>query len=168
MSDIKKILKLINAYFEYHKNKPKGTIHNGTFQRHPIWGHIAELQRNGVYDYAIAIWQDNQKNLPEPPNATNNPDSDMLNLQKWAIAISGGGSNITATEQTKEKSRESEAISTLLNHPGWTNKEIAKYIGIHPKSISRYDKIKLAREAMRSGLELPTGEKDENGNLKAW
>jgi len=88
MSDLKRILELIDAYYWYHKDKPKGTLIDGVLQKHPVYGRIAALQRNGLYDYALAVWQGNRR-LPSPPNTTEDPDTDILNLKKWAVKLSG-------------------------------------------------------------------------------
>jgi len=164
-NEITHILELIELYFRYHENKPKRILNDSKFEKHPVWGEIAELQRAGLYDYAIAIWQNNPK-LPESPNITNNPDEDMLNLKKWALAISRNGFNIKSTKKSEAQSKEAQALATLIEHKDWTNKKIASHIGLHEKSLSRYKKFKAAKAALI--MEAPPKGEKKDGGMEAW
>jgi hypothetical protein len=62
------------------------------------------------------------------------------------------------------------ALVILFKHPDWTNKRIAGELGCHPKTLSRFERLRTARLAIRSArADLPRGRKDrETGNIEAW
>jgi hypothetical protein len=67
--------------------------------------------------------------------------------------------------KTTKLSKESLALACLLQHPEWSNQEIADTIGCHVKTLSRMKRFVAAR-AVAQTKDLPTGRKDE-GRLEA-
>ena len=67
-------------------------------------------------------------------------------------------------------SKEALAIAALKDHPGWTNQEIAKAAGCHPKSLHRFDDFMKAREILRQATRasIPKGSKSKDGEMEAW
>ncbi len=64
---------------------------------------------------------------------------------------------------------EAKALVLLLEHPDWTNKEIAKHVPCHEKTLYRWEKFKTAREALKAGKDsIPGGKKYKEGYLEAW
>jgi len=64
------------------------------------------------------------------------------------------------------------AIATLVDHPDWSNEQIAEAVGCHVKTLSSkgWKKFKGARLALADGRNnMPMGSKDkETGDMEAW
>jgi hypothetical protein len=67
-------------------------------------------------------------------------------------------------------SLQSRAIALLLDHPSWTNTQLARALGCNPKSLSRtggYAKLKAARAALRQGRrDIAQGFLDGDGRVE--
>ena len=65
--------------------------------------------------------------------------------------------------------KETLALVALAQHPDWSDTTIAKAIGCSRTSIYRWEKYRQAREILAQGKsDLPSGSKDEDGNVDAW
>jgi hypothetical protein len=62
------------------------------------------------------------------------------------------------------------AVALLLEHPDWTNKQLAANLGCNAKSLSRFDRLKEMRRAMAAGRQdRPRGWKDgRTGHVEGW
>jgi hypothetical protein len=77
------------------------------------------------------------------------------------------------TAATKPKlGKEAIAVATLVDHPEWTNQQVADEVGCHVKTLSgkEWKKFRAARAVLADGRsKLPNGSKDkETGDVEAW
>ena len=99
---------------------------------------------------------------------------ELLKLKVLADSLDGGKAPDGAGKEeagrtAAELSQEALAIGAFVDHPGWTNKQIAKAAGCHPKSLDRWELFKAARAIMRQGkAELPRGAKPKKGEIEAY
>lgn len=80
-----------------------------------------------------------------------------------------GPQKINTDKSTKQPSLDSLAVGVFLDHPDWTKKQIAEYLGCHKGSLTpkRCPKLASAIRASRTS-DLPRGSKDRDGNMEAW
>jgi hypothetical protein len=80
-------------------------------------------------------------------------------LQRLAAATPGRGGFVK---------KESLALAILMNHPEWTDIQIAKEVGVSRTTLYRWPKYQKSRAALRAGRQdMPRGRKDD-GRLEAW
>ncbi|HEY8665643.1 MAG TPA: hypothetical protein VIL86_03215, partial [Tepidisphaeraceae bacterium] len=66
-------------------------------------------------------------------------------------------------------SKEGKALAALVDHPDWTNSQIATAAGCHVKTLNNFKKFNSAKKAMKAGKDnLPTGRKNRDGGIEAW
>ncbi|HEV2293548.1 MAG TPA: helix-turn-helix domain-containing protein [Tepidisphaeraceae bacterium] len=67
-------------------------------------------------------------------------------------------------------SKEAKAIALLLQHPDWSDQQIAEAAGCSRTSLYRWSKFVAARALLKKGRDrLPKGQKDaERGTTEAW
>lgn len=75
--------------------------------------------------------------------------------------------------ESESTSHEARALALLVEHPDWTDKQIAEHIPCHAKSLYRWPRFKVARQAEKQGRnDLPRGTKypDDDGSsqVEAW
>jgi hypothetical protein len=77
---------------------------------------------------------------------------------------------VAAKAPARSLTKKAKALAALVDHPGWTDEQIAAAAGCHVKSLYRWEDFKRARAAMRSGRDaIPTGTKnDGTGDVEAW
>jgi hypothetical protein len=92
------------------------------------------------------------------------PRLEPLNdLLAWRKAQKGGHDQRTATIATQE-TKEGKALSLLLSHPDWSDKEVARETGCSREYLYRLPRYRAARAALRSGRnERRKGFCDKNG-----
>jgi hypothetical protein len=70
------------------------------------------------------------------------------------------------------KTKLNEAIALLVANPIWTNEQIARTVGCHPKYLSSKEAnlFKQTRKALRAARRdaLPRGRKSRDGEMEAW
>ncbi|MBN2024394.1 MAG: hypothetical protein JW809_16555 [Pirellulales bacterium] len=66
--------------------------------------------------------------------------------------------------------KKARAIAALLDHPDWTDKQIAQDVGCHVKSLYRWPAFIAARKMLKQGrADMPRGARDaETGRVEAW
>jgi hypothetical protein len=70
--------------------------------------------------------------------------------------------------QLPDAGKQSQALACLVEHPDWTNKQIARHIGCHVKSLSRFQKFLKAKAALAGGkADRPKGRKTRDGSIEA-
>jgi hypothetical protein len=75
----------------------------------------------------------------------------------------------SAAPDTEHMSGEAKAVAVLITHPDWTNKQIAKAVGCHPKTLNKWNVFRSARAILRAGkLDLLKGIKGRDRSLDAW
>lgn len=69
-----------------------------------------------------------------------------------------------------QMSGEARAVGVLAQHPDWTDKQVARAAGVHPKSLYRYQRFKIARGALKDSgqSDLPRGFKTDDGDIEAY
>lgn len=69
-----------------------------------------------------------------------------------------------------QMSGEARAVGVLAQHPDWTDKQVARAAGVHPKSLYRYQRFKIARGALKDSgqSDLPRGFKTKDGDIEAY
>jgi len=67
-------------------------------------------------------------------------------------------------------SNKAKALAALIDHPDWTDEQIAQAVGCHVKSLYRWEDYVSARKLMRRGRgNMPRGSKDpETKAVDAW
>lgn len=65
--------------------------------------------------------------------------------------------------------KECLAVSLLMQHPDWTDTQIASEVGVARTTLYDWPKFKTAKAALKSGRkEFPKGCKDSEGNIEAF
>lgn len=107
----------------------------------------------------------------------NDPDADERDIQLLAQRVMALA-NIdavdpvplnpaTARPSTNSLSGEAKALALLVEHPDWTDKQIADAVPCSRTSLYRWDRYRAARKA--TGGEIPpSGEKSADGSVEAW
>jgi hypothetical protein len=67
-------------------------------------------------------------------------------------------------QKTQVMSAFARAIAVLIDHPDWTNKQIADAAGVHEKTLSRNKKFKEAKAIYKAGNSPPKGFKTHSEN----
>jgi hypothetical protein len=90
----------------------------------------------------------------------------------------GSGAGAVAQADMKEQplgegvsiSGEAKALALLVQHPEWTDSQIAKAVGVNRTTLYEWHKFKAAKKARKSGRqETPEGSKDgETGQVESW
>lgn len=86
-------------------------------------------------------------------------------------AAGGGGKGAGAAGNGDNAGYEARAVALRMEHPDWTNKQIAQAVGCHEKTLSHYPTFRATTKAVKSQAAsiLPTGSKNgETGDLEAW
>lgn len=107
----------------------------------------------------------------EPSNMT------LGEIFDWAIAwgdreklrtrIAASNARVVKTGGPRLQ-KEAMAVAFLVQHPEWTNGQIAEAVGCARTSLNRWERFRVARAALRSNRAgLPRGSKKE-GDLEAW
>jgi len=101
-----------------------------------------------------------QKALPdEPQPQTAVPPASTGSHEELPEVIDNGGG----------LSKESLAIAALVDHPDWTDEQIATAAGCNRTSLYRWPKFKEARALLQQGSSPPQGTKNgETGDMEAW
>jgi len=61
---------------------------------------------------------------------------------------------------------EAKALALLIDHPEWSNKQIAKAVGCNVRTLYKWKKFQEAKDILKAGrTERPRGRKDADGNL---
>jgi len=80
-------------------------------------------------------------------------------------AANGGNT----TPQQQGIGKKEKALALLQQHPEWSGSAIADAAGCSRTSFYKWPEYKQARELLREQRgDLPTGQKDETGNIEAW
>ena len=80
-----------------------------------------------------------------------------------ALAVNSGEAKKPAL------SKQAKALAALVDHPDWSDEEIADAAGCHPKSLYRMQKFVDARALQKAMGTPPPGKKDgETGDVEAW
>jgi len=90
-----------------------------------------------------------------------------------AETVSGKNDAAAKPDTAKPKlSKEAIALATLVDHPKWTNEQIADAVGCHVKTLSSKDwkKFRAARGTLADGRKnMPRGTKNKKtGDVEAW
>lgn len=93
--------------------------------------------------------------------------------QKIKAKLSADSNAPTSTKPEAAKtstSKKARALASLVDHPDWTDEQIAQAAGCHVKSLYRWKDYARARELLRRGRgNVPRGSKDsETGDVEAW
>jgi hypothetical protein len=97
----------------------------------------------------------------------------------WAIAWADRekmrariGASVQKTGKRKGSglTGEAQAVALLVQHPEWSDSQIADAVGCARTSLYRWPKFTISRAALQQGRrEIVTGRKDaETGDLEAW
>jgi len=91
----------------------------------------------------------------------------------WADLLSEAGAMIAQAEPDKKQpagsiSYEAQALAMFTKNPDLTNKQIAKALGVHVKTLSRYESLKDARSLLKQRSLIPRGQKNREGDIEAW
>lgn len=105
----------------------------------------------------------------ELPQKMRDLANDAQNLADWLRRLYADSEKAEAT-QKETMSKAARALVVLKDHPNWSNTDIAKAAGVHPKSLSRMKDFCKARKILKTGKSnIPNGSKDaETGDLEAW
>ena len=108
-----------------------------------------------------AAFEDVQRELPPAQKSDRQNDVDELHES----SSSDQTSNVR-----EELSKEQQGLAVLAKYPGWSDKKIAKVVGVHPKSVYRWHIFMRAREvqkAERRNKYSPGHTDTRTGNLDA-
>jgi len=91
-------------------------------------------------------------------------------IEAAGVVVEGGKAEVVESEST---SHEARALALLVEHPDWTDKQIAEHVPCHAKSLYRWPRFKAARNAEKQGRnDLPCGTKypdgDGSSQVEAW
>jgi hypothetical protein len=77
---------------------------------------------------------------------------------------------VPVVKPAKGISKKGKALAALVDHPDWTDEQIADAAGCHVKSLYRMRDFVTARAALRGGRDsMPVGTKDgDSGDMEAW
>ncbi len=96
-------------------------------------------------------------------------------LSKWTWAdLLGAARTLNAQAEPDKKqpagsiSYEAQALAMFTKNPDLTNKQIAKALGVHVKTLSRYESLKDARSLLKQRSLIPRGQKNREGDIEAW
>jgi len=75
-----------------------------------------------------------------------------------------------STQNGYQLTGEAKALALLVEHPDWTDTDIAKAIGVNRTTLYKWGKFKKAKEALKQGKnKYPRGSKNgESGEIEAW
>ena len=95
--------------------------------------------------------------------------ADVLDGRKAPTAEGGQAGGV----ESESTSHEARALALLVEHPDWTDKQIAKHVSCHAKSLYRWPRFVAARQAEKQGRNnLPRGTKypdgDGSSRVEAW
>lgn len=129
--------------------------------RHPGRVGTAKPIGNGEYQYK------------HHPSVTNLYRDMGVELVGWLIRRAEEvGKPIIKRVAKPKLSKEAIALATLVDHPEWTNQQVANAVGCHVKTLSskQWRKFKAARGTLAYGrANMPSGSKDnETGDVEAW
>ncbi|MFG0242999.1 MAG: hypothetical protein ACF8R9_09455 [Phycisphaerales bacterium JB054] len=120
----------------------------------------------------LAAWERLARIVEREPSSMT-----LAEIFDWAIAwsdreqlrarIAASNARVVKTGGPRLQ-KEALAVALLVQHPEWTNSQIAEAVGCARTSLNRWPRFVLARAALRSDRAgLPRGCKDE-GDLEAW
>ena len=103
-------------------------------------------------------------------NLTGSQIETILRQHKAALGLTSETPAGALPVNEGQMSGEARAVGVLAQHPDWTDKQVARAAGVHPKSLYRYQRFKIARGALKdSGQgDLPRGFKTEDGVIEAY
>jgi len=146
-----------------------------------LWGYVENPVF--VYCYVVltmedskALWVEIKADLnkvgsgdPKQPRIDSGGNEDPAGGGDDGREVKDGASGAIPGNKS-EMTGEARAMAVLIDHPDWTNKKIAKEIGINSRSLSRYKKFKAARDfAKEAGKDvLPKGHRAADGDLEAY
>ena len=94
---------------------------------------------------------------------------------QWLRLVSAGNSGSDETGSSNRPheilTKEALACAALVDHPDWTDDQIAKAAGCNRKSLYRMRRFRQAKELLKQSRKeaAPAGWKDsETGNMDAW
>lgn len=115
------------------------------------------------------------KHLQKALNMVVKLESEKIILIEPAVKeLKKAGAEPAGTDETQDEKQspklETKAIAVLMEHPDWTNKKIAKVIGCHEKSLSRFERFRASRALLKKqGKDsIYRGYKDKEGNIDAY
>ncbi len=97
-------------------------------------------------------------------------------LSRWLVELEGPrasppapSAESPAVPALSTLGKEARALALLMDHPEWTDAEIARNVPCNRTSIYRFGKYMEARELLEKGrMEKPRGSKSKDGDVEAW
>ena len=125
--------------------------------------------RPRVQEIMLRMREGNRK-LPDVPKGDN-----IVDYLNWCLDGMLANEPTDATREGEKDSpsdslnKEAKALAALVQHPGWTDKQIAEYAGCHVKSLYRMRKFVGARKMLRGKKrDMPRGRKTSERDVEAW
>ena len=104
------------------------------------------------------------------PNLTGSQVETILRQHAGALGVASETPAGALPVNEGQMSGEARAVGVLAQHPDWTDKQVARAAGVHPKSLYRYQRFKIARGALKDSgqSDLPRGFKTYDGDIEAY
>jgi len=111
-------------------------------------------------------WFDRLSEGPGAGETLNDAMWELRDALDAAVAAVGG----KRAAQKSGLGGEAAALACLIDHPEWSDKRIAKAIGLSRTSLYRYEHYKAAREMLKDSGKgaLPEGYKTQDGRIEAY